>query len=161
MRQKHKARVRTDKHRQGQKKSDMKRKGEGQGACLHLEKQKEKERSYSKDVCLWQGHWVRPHWTKFVRHIYLCDYKIKYISLPSFENNPSSIQNAACILKSQAAHTANGLSCSASSHQLKQNFKGSPVNIFSDLSFLNSYQNVFSPAVSQLQNAIQMPCLFF
>lgn len=62
---------------------------EGQGACLHLEKQKEKEQCYSKDVCLWQGHWVRPCWTKFVRHIYLFGYKIKYIALPFFENNPS------------------------------------------------------------------------
>lgn len=51
-------------------------------------KQKEKERSYSEDVCLWQGHWIRPHRTMFVRHIYLCDYKIKYISFLCFENNP-------------------------------------------------------------------------
>lgn len=84
-------RVQAEKHRQrreGKKKKD-KRIEEGQGACLHLEKQKEKEQCYSKDVCLWQGHWVRPCWTKFVRHIYPFGYKIKYIPLPFFENNPS------------------------------------------------------------------------
>lgn len=60
-RQKHAASTsrKTQTATRGKKKED-KRIEEGQGACLHLEKQKEKEQCYSKDVCLWQGHWVRP-----------------------------------------------------------------------------------------------------
>lgn len=107
-------------------------------------KQKEKERSYSKDVCLWQGHWVRPHRTKFVRHIYLCDYKIHFFTLlwkqffPVF-SMPPEYWNVRLHTLLQA------WACCALSQQLKQNFKGSPFNILLDLLFLNSYQNAPSP----------------
>lgn len=151
-----------EKHRQQKKKRDMKRKGEGQGACLQHEKQKEKERSYGEDVRLWQGHWVRPHWTKFVRHFYLCDYKIKYISLPTFENNPFQyLERSLNTEISCCTHTTKGFSCGALSQYLKQNFKGSPINIFVDLLFLHLYQCVFYPAASQLQKVnLSVLCIF-
>lgn len=82
----------------------MKRIGEGQGACLHPEKRR-KRRDTVEMSTLWRGHWLRPYRTKFVRCIYLFDYKIKYIALPSFENNP--FQYLECFLNTEISGCAN------------------------------------------------------
>lgn len=99
---------------------------------------------------------VRPHWTKFVRHIYLFDYEIKYISSSSSENNPS--QCLKCFLNTKRSPT-DCSGCSTLSQLQSKTVKGNPVSRFFNLLSLNS-KCFSSPTVSKRQNGIQTSGLF-